>query len=176
MSDNNFNKISFIFKRRSIRNYKDKQILNEDIDLLLKGAMAAPSAAGKDPWRFIVVTHNSTLKMIAEGLTNGKFIADAPLGIVVCGDINTAHGNEESYMLQDCSAAIENLLLSANELGLGAVWLGVHPRKERINHIKKIFSLPDNIIPVSCIAVGYPVSSKEPRTRYKQDYVHYEKW
>ena len=176
MSNDNFDKISFIFKRRSIRNYEEKRVLDEDIDLLLKASMAGPSAAGKDPWRFIVVKHNSTLKKIAEGLTNGKFIADAPLGIVVCGDINAAHGNEESYMLQDCSAAIENLLLAANELGLGAVWLGVHPREDRIKHIKNIFSLPENIIPVSCIAIGYPANRKEPRTRFKQDYVHYDKW
>ncbi len=176
MKEENFTKTAFIFNRRSIRNYLDQPIYDEDIELLLKAAMAGPSAAGKDPWRFIVIKQKSTLVKISEGLTNGKHIADAPLGIVVCGDIKVAHDNEESYMLQDCSAAIENLLLAANEIGLGAVWLGIHPREDRIKHIKKIFSLPDNIIPISCIAIGFPANKKEPRTRFRQNNVHYEKW
>ncbi len=79
-------------------------------------------------------------------------------------------------MLQDCSAAIENLLLAVHMLGLGAVWLGVHPREERMKYMKKLFSLPKNIIPISCIAVGYPDEKKESRTRFNKDYVHYDKW
>ncbi|HON06620.1 MAG TPA: nitroreductase family protein, partial [Verrucomicrobiota bacterium] len=80
------------------------------------------------------------------------------------------------YMLQDCAAAIENLLLAAHILGLGACWLGVHPRENRIKAIKEILGLPENIIPVSVVAVGKPGETKEPRTRYKAEKVHYERW
>ena len=169
-------KLNFIYKRRSIRKYTSRAIDDDIVELLLKAAMAAPSACAKDPWRFIVVKDNKLKRKVVEALPNGTMMADAPVGIIVLGDINAAHGNELSYMLQDCSAAIQNLLLAASEFGLGAVWLGVHPREERMNHIKNVFNLPDNIIPISCIAVGYPAEEKEPRTRYNSEYVHFEKW
>ena len=169
-------KLNFIFKRRSIRKYTSQPIDDETIELLLKAAMAAPSACAKDPWRFIIIRSDDLKQNVVDALPNGKMMADAPVGIVVLGDINEAHGNELSYMLQDCSAAIQNLLLAASELGLGTVWLGVHPREERINHIKKVFNLPDNIIPISCIAVGYPAERKDARTRYNPSYVGFEKF
>ncbi|MBD3239011.1 MAG: nitroreductase family protein, partial [Chitinivibrionales bacterium] len=131
---------------------------------------------GKDPWRFIVVRDKSTLSAIAEGLPNGKMLAGATLGFVVCGDTTAAHGGEVSYLLQDCSAAIENLLLAAHAVGLGAVWLGVHPREERIDHIRRLFELPETVLPVACIAAGYPAETKGSRTRYTDEYVHWEKW
>jgi nitroreductase len=79
-------------------------------------------------------------------------------------------------MLQDVSAAIENILLAANRLGLGGCWLGVHPRPDRIAGIRKLFDLPEHIIPVSAVALGWPAEHPEPRTRYKEDRVHLEKW
>lgn len=169
-------KLDFIYNRRSIRKYTNKPVTNEVIEEMLNAAMAAPSTCAKDPWRFIVVQEKTTLSKICEGLPNGKMLENAALGIVVCGDIDKAHGNLPSYMLQDCSAAIENLLIAAHHMGLGAVWLGVHPREERIEHIKSLFNLPENIIPISCISIGYPDEKKEARTRYNVDYVHYEKW
>lgn len=170
------NELKAIFARRSIRSYEDKCISEETVKDILEAAMAAPSAVGKDPWDFITVTKRETLKKITEELPNGQMLADAPLGIVVCGNINKAHGNELSYMLQDCSAAIENILIACSMLELGACWLGVHPRENRIEHIKKLFNLPENIIPVSAIAIGYPMEEKNSRTRYNKDSVHIEKW
>ncbi len=168
--------IEIIFGRRSIRAYKDKPVDDATVEQILEAAMAAPSAVAKDPWRFIVVREKATLQRISDGLPNGKMLAKAPIGLVVCGDINAAHGNELSYMLQDCSAAIQNLLLATHVNGLGACWLGVHPRMERVAHIQNVFQLPENIIPIASIAIGYPDEQKEPRTRYKEQYVHYERW
>lgn len=165
-----------IFARRSIRVYQDKKISEETIKDLLEAAAAAPSAVAKDPWEFIVIQNKITLNKISEALPNGKMLATAPLGIIVCGDINRAHGNELSYMLQDCSASIQNILIAASMLGLGACWLGVHPRQERVDFIKKFFNLSENIIPVSAIAIGYPAETKEPRTRFNEKYIHREKW
>jgi len=177
MSDrSDLEKVNWILGRRSIRVYKPGSIDDQTVTTLLKAAMAAPSAVAKDPWRFIVIRNKETLGKIAGCLPNGKMIASAALGIIVCGDIESAHDRQLSYMLQDCSAAIENLLLCAHLLGLGACWLGIHPREERIKKIREIFSLPQTIIPVSGISIGIPGEVKEPRTRYNPAYVHYEKW
>ncbi|MBD3322075.1 MAG: nitroreductase family protein [Chitinivibrionales bacterium] len=170
------NKLSPILSRRSIRSYQDKEISNELIDALLHAGMAAPSACAKDPWRFIVIRDKAMLGTVCEKLPNGTMLARAALGVVVCGDLNAAHSNQLSYMLQDCSACIENILITAPLLGLGAVWLGIHPRQERIDHLRKVLSLPHAIIPVSAIAIGYPDEHKAPRSRYDEGYVHNEKW
>jgi nitroreductase len=168
--------LGFIFERRSIRVYSPGGVSEENVHKLLAAAMAAPSAAAKNPWRFVVVRNRQTLSRIAAALPHGQMLASAALGIAVCGDLEAAHDGQLSYLLQDCSAAIENLLLGAHILGLGACWLGVHPRAERIKGVKEILSLPPSIIPVACISVGLPGESKEPRATYNPDSVHFEKW
>jgi len=169
-------KLSFIFGRRSIRAYQETPVSDDIVSELLAAAMAAPSACTKDPWRFVIVRERATLEAIAAALPNGKMLTKAPIGIVVCGDLGAAHGGELSYLLQDCSAAIENLLLAAHALGLGACWLGVHPRQPRIEALTKILQLPDKIVPVSGIALGWPAEQPPPRTRFQASYVHQETW
>lgn len=169
-------RLDFIFRRRSIRKYQPREIPLAFIKELLEAGMSAPSAMAKDPWHFIVVKNKETLKAIASALPNGKMLESADTGFVICGDISVAHGNELSYLLQDCSAAIENILLAAPALGLGACWLGVHPRQDRIDAIRNIFGLADNIIPIAAIALGYPDEEKSPSSRYSDSAVHYEKW
>ncbi len=168
--------MDIFYNRRSVRKYENREIAAETVDELLKAAMSAPSAVAKDPWRFIVLRDRKKLKEVASGLPNGVMLGDAAVGVIVCGDIDAAHDNSLSYMIQDCSAAIENLLLAASMHGLGACWLGVHPREERVEHIRQIFSLPKNIIPISAIAIGHPAESPEPRCRYNKDYVHHGEW
>jgi len=176
MNTNADDRLEFIFGRRSIRLYSPEAVSEAEVQKLLEAAMAAPSAAAKDPWRFVVVRNRQTLADIVAALPNGQMLAGAALGIAVCGELPAAHDQQLSYLLQDCSAAIENLLLAAHILGLGACWLGVHPREQRMNALKKILSLPPSVIPVACIAIGHPAETKQPRTRFNQDYVHSEKW
>ncbi len=176
MNTNVEEKLGFIFGRRSIRLYSPAAVSEAAVQKLLEAAMAAPSAAAKDPWRFVVVRDRQTLTEIAAALPNGQMIASAALGIAVCGDLQAAHDQQLSYLLQDCSAAIENLLLCAHVLGLGACWLGVHPREQRVNSLKQILSLPPAVIPVACIAIGFPAEAKEPRTRFNREYVRFESW
>lgn len=168
--------LAFIFGRRSIRQFVPGEVSEEQVRLLLQAAMAAPSAVAKDPWRFVVVRRPERLKEIAAVLPHGALLATASLGIVVCGDIEAAHDGQMSYLLQDCSAAIENILLGAHALGLGTCWLGVHPRENRMSEISRILGLPSSVIPVSCIAVGYPAEHKESRTRYRANFIHFEQW
>lgn len=168
-------KLHFIFGRRSIRAYTPEPVSDEAVRKMLEAAMAAPSAAAKDPWRFVVVRNRQMLLSIAGALPYGKMLGLAAVGIVVCGDVEAAHDQQLSYMLQDCSAACENLLLCAHILGLGACWLGVHPREDRVQRLQEILQLQDPIIPVACIAIGHPAEAKEPRTRFNPDYVRVEK-
>jgi nitroreductase len=170
-------KILPILGRRSVRTYRaGGPVSQDDIQALLEAAMAAPSAMARDPWRFLVVRERASLAALAELLPHGKMLNEATLGIVVCGDPAQAHRQELSYLLQDCSAAVENLLLAAHLLGLGAVWLGVHPNEDRIVGIRRRFSVPEEILPVAAIAVGQPAERPEPRTRFNPDFVHTERW
>jgi nitroreductase len=166
----------FILGRRSIRAYAPGAISDVQIQQLLEAAMAAPSARARDPWRFVVVRDSAVLTAIAAALPYGGMLAKAPLGIIVVGELEAAHDQLLSYLLQDCSAAIENLLLSAHALGLGACWLGVHPREDRIHKLREILGLPGSVIPIAGIAIGHPGEQKEPRTRFNPDYVHWDKW
>ncbi len=168
--------LDFIFSRRSVRKYEDRPLPDSAIRDLLEAAMAAPSAVAKDPWHFIVVRDSARLKAMTEGLPNGLMLAGAGAGIVVCGSLQEAHGNLESYMLQDCSAAIENILLAAAALGLGACWLGVHPRPERAEHLRKVLAIPADITPIGCVSVGWPAAVPPARTRYSPGKVHAETW
>ncbi len=168
--------LDFIFSRRSIRKYQDREVGQDMLNDLLQAAMAAPSAVARDPWHFIVVQKRETLDAIKAVLPHGKMLRQATAAFIVCGDIEKAHDNKESYMLQDLSAAVENILLAANRLGLGTCWLGVHPRVERMDDIRKLFDLPAHIIPMCGIAIGWPGESPEARTRYNEDAVHWEKW
>jgi len=176
MSATFIDKFQFLLGRRSIRVFAPGEVSEAAITQLLQAAMAAPSAVAKDPWRFVVLRQRETLAALAAALPNGAFLATAPLGIIVCGDLEAAHDRQLSYLLQDCAAAIENLLLCAHALGLGACWLGVHPREERVRKLKEILGLPASVIPVAGIVVGRPGEDKEPRTRFNPRYVHWEKW
>ncbi len=176
MNTNVNEKLDFIFGRRSIRVYAPGEVSEEQVKKLLAAAMAAPSAVAKYPWHFVVIRNRQALSRIAAVLPNGPMLADAALGIAVCGDLEVAHDRQLSYLLQDCSAAIENLLLAAHILGLGACWLGVHPREPRIKGIKQILSLPASVIPVACISIGHPGESKEPHGAYDSRCVHFETW
>jgi nitroreductase len=169
-------KLSFLFARRSIRRYADKPVGAEIIRDLLEAAMAAPSACACDPWHFIVLKSPELRRRVAECLPYGKMLGQAGAGVIVCGDLEAAHGKELSYLLQDCSAAIENLLVAASALGLGACWLGVHPRPERVEHIRKLFDLPANIIPVAAIALGWPAEKQAARTRFEKSAAHFDRW
>ena len=165
-----------LFARRSVRKYQNRPVPEGILRDVLEAAMAAPSANEKDPWEILVVQKPDVLAKIAAGLPYGKMLIGAPVGFVVCGDLRRANGQHLSYLLQDCSACIENLLLALALLGLGGVWLGVHPREDRQEHLRRLFNLPDPIVPVGVVAAGYPAETPPPRTRFAAERVHRETW
>lgn len=165
-----------ILARRSVRSYTDAPVDDEALRTLLKAAMSAPSAAAADPWHFLVVRNPGMLARLAEVLPRGQMIAKARLGIIICGDQQRAHRRQLSYLLQDCGAATENLLLAASMLGLGACWLGIHPDPARVGGVRQLFAIPASVIPVAGVAIGHPRQHPRARTRFREQAVHYELW
>lgn len=170
--------LNCIFSRRSVRSYiKNKPIPKKVINDILEAAMAAPSAVNKRSYEFIVIDDINLLKKASECLPHGKFLAEASLGLIVCGNIKQAHNESIGYLLQDCSAAIENILIAVSILGFGACWLGIYPEEERIQDIRTIFSLPADIIPISAIPIGYPGQQVPAlRTQYDPKKIHKNSW
>jgi nitroreductase len=168
--------LAFIWRRRSVRKYLKRDIPDELITELLEAGMAGPSGGVTYPWRFVTVKNRESLVRLSEVHPYGKMLASAAAAILVCGDMERAHAGELSYLLQDCSSSTENILLAATGLGLGACWLGVHPRKDRIDNLSSFFGLPGNIIPVSLISLGWPDECPPARTCYRSEFVHSEKW
>ena len=166
--------IEAIFTRRSIRQYRDDPIAEATIENLLRAGMQAPSAHNTQPWHFIVITDRAILTKIPEFHPYSKMLTQANCAILVCGE--SADPMETGYIIQDCSAATENILLAAHAEGLGAVWLGIYPQYKRIKEIRRLFDIPAGILPVSLIALGYP-SEQLPRTdRYQANRVYRNRW
>lgn len=168
-------KLDTIFQRRSIRRFTNDKVSDELVEKLLRAAMAAPSAGNQQPWDFIVVRDKTTFEKIMQIHPYSSPLKEANVAIVVCG--NTSRETRHlGYWVQDCSAATQNILLEAQYLGLGAVWLGVYPVEERVLGLKNLFKLPQSIVPLSIVAVGYPAEQKGPADRFDEAKVHHEKW
>jgi nitroreductase len=163
-----------IINRRSIRSYKSDAVSEEQIEQVLRAAMAAPSAGNQQPWEFIVVTDRTLLTKITEIHPYSKMLLEAPAAVIVCGD--TSREKHAGYWVQDCSAAVENILLEATHLGLGSVWLGVHPLQERAEGLKQLFKMPKSVIPLAVIALGYAKEQPAPVDRFNPNYIHRNAW
>ncbi len=167
--------IKLIFERRSIRKFQDKKIEEEKIELMLKAAMAAPTAMNYQPWEFVVINDETKISQIRSSLTFAKSLA--PLVICVCGNVGgVSRLVKDRFWVQDCSAATENMLLAATGLGLGTVWCGVYPITMYVKRISEILQLPTGVIPLNAIFVGYPAEEKEARTQYKAEKVHFNSY
>lgn len=175
MNINDSGLINSIFKRRSIRNYIDKEVENEKIILLLKAAMAAPTAANRQPWEFIVVTDKERINELRSTLREGQY--NAPVAIVVCGNMQLAFSNKDKEIwTQDCSAATENMLIAAVELGLGSLWIGLYPQLNKCKPVCKVLNIPDHVIPMGVVYFGYPAEHKEPRTQYNEKRIYWQEY
>jgi nitroreductase len=166
--------IQEIINRRSVRSYRDDAVTEEQIEQILRAAMAAPSAGNQQPWEYVVVTDRELLEKIITIHPYAKMLLEAPAAIIVCG--NMSREKHKDFWIQDCSAAVQNMLLEATHQGLGSVWLGVYPRQDRVDGIKKLFTLPEQIIPFAVVALGH---AKEPPLvidRFNPDYVHRNGW
>ena len=165
-----------IATRASVRQFTDQPVDRTTLDAIVRAGMAAPSAMNLQPWGFVVVTERSVLDSL-ESVHPHANLKTAAAAIIVCGDLEkAAQGSGREYWIQDCSAATENILLAAHALGLGAVWCGVYPNPNRIPDVTRVLGLPEGIIPLNIVTMGYPASDPQPKDKWKPENVHYQCW
>lgn len=168
--------LDVIATRTSVRAYRDCPVGADTVELLLRAAMAAPSAMNRQPWVFVVVDDKALLQKFADSLQYAKMAASAPLAVVVCADLTRNPGASGDWWVMDASAASENLLLAAHAVGLGAVWTGVYPRSERVKAVRSILGLPGSVVPLNVIPIGYPAETPEPKQKWNPDNIRYNGW
>ena len=163
-----------VLSRASIRSYTPRPVSEEAIRTLLQAGMAAHSAGDQRPWHFVVIQDQEVRNRLAEIDPFAHMVPQAPVAILVCGDPTLQ--KHQGYWVQDCAAATENILIEANLLGLGAVWLGVYPVEGRVQSLRRLLSLPENVIPFALVPLGYPAEHREPAYRYDESRVHRDYW
>ncbi|MCD8082271.1 MAG: nitroreductase family protein [Clostridiales bacterium] len=159
-----------IFHRVSIRNYQNKEVEGEKIKMLLRAAMAAPSAKNQQPWCFYVTKEKDLLEKLSGSSPYSSFIKNAAVAIAACYYEETY---APEYAQIDLSAAVENILLEADNQGLGAVWLGIAPHKERMDYVKETLHLPEGTLCFALISIGYPAEEKKQQDRYDENRIHF---
>jgi len=166
--------ITAITTRRSIRAYKEEPLGEETIKMLVHAGMCAPSAYNRCPYHFVTITDKATKHAIKDKSMFAKMLDEAGLVIAVCGDklIQPIH----DFLIEDCSAATENILLAAHGLGLGAVWIGVFKLTGWQNFIVDTLKLPSHVLPVALISIGVPDQTRKDRDRFEKGKWHRETW
>ena len=163
-----------IHQRRSIRKFSDAPVGDEQVEALLRAAMSAPSAGNAQPWQFIVVRDRALLDKVPDINPYAAMCRQAPVSILICGDLSKE--KYEGFWVQDCSAAIQNMLLAVRDMGLGAVWTGIHPVAERVAQYKELFGLPEHVIPLALVPVGHTDKPGEAKDRFDASRVHTDTW
>jgi nitroreductase len=163
-----------ILTRRSIRKYTGEPVSEEDLQTILRAGSYAPSAHNYQPWHFIVVRDAEKLTAIANSHRYAKMLPEAGCGIVVAGDKSVQ--KKMGFLVEDCSAAIQNILLAAHGLGLGTVWCGLYPVPRLTKAVSAVLQLPSNIVPVGLVALGHKVEDRKVGERFDPSKVHYESW
>ncbi len=177
MESINYPTIETIFKRKSVRKFSDQKPDREQLSLLARAGMAAPTAVNKQPWAFIAIDDRQILDALGSKLPYAKMLLKAHAAIVVCGDLSKSlPGWEQQFWVQDCSAATQNILLAAESLGLGAVWTAAYPAKERMEIVMDTLKLPEHIIPLNVIPIGFPAGNEKPKDKWKDDNLHWNIW
>lgn len=168
--------ISVIHNRKSVRNFTGESVAQNEIDVLLKAAMAAPSAVNCQPWEFIIVTDRKILDALGDALPFAKMIYKAGAAIIVCGVPAKAHKQMDEYAVIDSTLASQNILLAAEAIGLGAIWTAAYPYPERMKSVKTILNIPENIIPLNVIPIGHPTGEDTPKEKFNPEKIHQESW
>jgi len=166
--------IDVIHQRTSIRSFRDRKVSREQLETIVRAGMAAPTAMNRQPWQFIIIEDKEVLKALGKDIATSKMVPDAAAAIIVCGDLQkAAEGWLQQYWIQDCSAASQNILLAITDLGLGGVWTSVYPAENRIAIVSKVLNLPEHLIPLNIIPVGYPMENKSSINKWKPENIQW---
>jgi nitroreductase len=165
--------LEHLLSRRSIRKYEDRRLSKEQVTMLLQAAMNAPSACNQQCWHFIVIEDRKKLNELSEIHGGYHTLKNAPLAILVCSEPGTA--KLECFVDQDCAAATENILIAAEALGLGALWMGVNQTSPGDSVIiRNVLNIPEEIKPFSFVALGYPTEPAPLQNKYDESKIHYD--
>ncbi|MGC9324850.1 MAG: nitroreductase family protein [Desulfomonilia bacterium] len=164
-----------IHTRRSVREYEDTPIPDDILEKVLRAAMNAPSAKNEQPWHFVVITDRDILEQVPTFHPYAEMVLKAPVVIAVCAD-STLERAAHGYWIADCSAATQNILLAAHALGLGAVWAGIFPQEERMKGLQKLLGLPEHVLPLALVPMGYPRKKGKHKDRFLPERIHYNRW
>lgn len=160
--------IENILTRTSVREFNDQAVESEKLEMIIKAAFGAPSAVNRQPWHFVIVDQPDLKAELAAGLPYCAMVVQSPVAIMVCGDKDKFfQGEDDLYWISDTSAACQNILLATHALGLGAVWTAIYPEKDRVATVRRIMNLPDNLIPLSLIPIGYPSRVVKAKDKYQ---------
>lgn len=177
--------INNIMSRKSVRSFTDQKLTEEQITTLLKAAMAAPSAINIQPWQFVVVDDDALKQQIWGENRQAQMFINSAAVIIICGQTSSMRKSspdaeeqkwENPFWDQDCSAATENLLLAAEAMGLGAVWTAAYPIEERMNQYIKALNIPEGILPLCAVPVGYPAGDDQPKDKWNPEKIHRNRW
>lgn len=169
--------LDIIFTRKSVRIFTGEKVGREDLVLMLRAGMSAPSAVNIQPWAFIVVTDRDTLDELCNALPFAKMLDKAGAAIIVCGIPDKDNTYAKDYWVMDCSLASGNILLAAHALGYGAVWTAAYVDDERVKSVRNILFIPEHIIPLNVIPIGVPADrDAKPLEKFKEENIHWEKW
>ncbi len=168
--------LSAIHNRKSVRKYTNQLVKKEDLVKIIKAGMAAPSGHDTRPWQFIAITDRTIMMQLREKLEWARGLDGSPAAIVVCGDLNKVDERNPDFWITDTSAATQNILLAIEALGLGGVWSTIYPGKDRMVHTRQVLNLPDHIMPLCVIPLGYPTGVEKPKDKYDFTLIHWEKW
>jgi nitroreductase len=164
--------LDLMYTRRSVREYTDEEVTDEQVETMLKAAMAAPSAQDLQPWHFVVIRKRKVLDKLAEVHKYAYMLEQASLAIVVCGDQEIS----ERHWVEDTCMATQNLLLAATALGLGGVWISLYPKKKHQKYVRQILDIPEQVGVLCIVAVGHPAEQEKELTRYNPKRVHHDEW
>lgn len=169
--------LSFIYNRKSVRYFTEQDVTREQLEILVKAGMSAPTGKNLQPWEFIIITNKETLNQLSKDLPCAKMLHNVPAAIIVCGNLKESSTKPfEHYWALDCSAASENILLAAEAMGLGAVWTAAFPYPKKMKIISDLVHLPEHVVPLNVIPVGHPCNIEAPKDKYKPEKVHWEEW
>lgn len=163
-----------ILERKSVRKYTDQAVSPDTIQELLQAAMSAPTSNNKRPWHFVVVREREILTEIPKYSPYAQAAKAAPAAIIVCADLLLEKSIESCGL--DCAAATENILIAAQDIRLGAVWLTLYPERERMDGIQKLLGLPESVLPFMVVPIGYPAENRSLPKRFDETRIHYDRW
>ncbi len=168
--------LTVIHSRKSVRHFTGQAVEKDDLTTLVKAGMAAPTAVNMQPWSFVVVSERKNLDALAAALPYARMLDKAGAAIIVCAVPEKAFQGNKDFAIIDASCASENILLAAEAIGLGAVWTAAYPDEPRMKAVRSILNIPENIIPLNVIPVGYPTGEDKPKDKFKPENVHWGKW